>query len=236
MGKSKWDVKKEEVRELLQQGHTVLEISEKTEIPKGSMGFLIERWGLEHLQVRHTGNYSDKARDAWSGAYKEIHRSKKTHGKNHWSYGKLKFQGKWIPEDEVRIILKELREQDLTLANMAEECQVSRKTITNQLRRFGLQGGLRSGERTPQWKGGHDKYRGVGWLTIREQILQRDGYRCIICSKDQETAGSEGHGLSVHHKVPFCETHDNSPENLETLCQSDHMIAEWKLGRGHVQV
>lgn len=174
--------------------------------------------------------FSEDARKSVSDKLKKRHVAGFMRGKNHWSHGKLKFRGEFIPEDEVKTILAEFREQDLTLAEMAEECGVDRKTITNQLRRFGLQGGLRSGSRTPQWKGGHTKYRGPGWLTIRQEILERDGYKCTVCGMTQEEARANGHGLSVHHIVPFEQTQDNSPENLITLCQKHHMIAEWELG------
>jgi len=46
----------------------------------------------------------------------------------------------------------------------------------------------------------------------------------------QDEARARGHGLSVHHIVPSRESHDNSGQNLITLCQSYHLKAEWKLG------
>lgn len=208
------DHKVDLVRKLFDEGKSLTEVSEIADIPMGSMKAFMYKWDIKaRTDGRNSGNRGPGKRN----------------GKNHWSHGKLKLRGKWVPENEVREILAEFREQDLTIAEMAKECGVDPKTITNQLSRFGLQGGLRSGERTPQWKGGHSKYRGPGWLTIREQILERDGYSCIMCGKTQDEARADGHGLSVHHIIPFCETQDNSPENLESLCQSCHMIEEQNL-------
>lgn len=46
---------------------------------------------------------------------------------------------------------------------------------------------------------------------IRTFVKDRQENRCAIC-------GQEGH-LSVHHKIPYFETHDNSPTNLVALCR-----------------
>lgn len=229
-GKSKYEHLKDDVERLLDKNLAVTEIADRLGIAQGSIGYLVRGWGLQHKQVRHTGNYGKKTRAAWSRAYKEIHASGMTSGENHWSHGLLKLHGEFVPEDEVKMVLEEFREQDLTLAAMAEECGVSPKTITNQLKRFGLQGGLRSGDRCSWWKGGHSKYRGPGWFSIRKDILERDGYSCRQCGKTQDEARADGHGLSVHHVVPFEQTQDNSYDNLITLCQHCHMVAEWELG------
>jgi DEAD/DEAH box helicase domain-containing protein len=66
---------------------------------------------------------------------------------------------------------------------------------------------------------------GQNWQTIRKAILQRDQFRCQSCGA-QPLPGS----LHVHHKVPFRSFTSNIlanvPENLVTLCQNCHHLAE----------
>lgn len=151
-------------------------------------------------------------------------------GENHWTHGKLKLRGEFQPEEDVRAVIEELLEQDPSLADMAKECGVDSKTITNWLSRFGLQRGHRNGARCSWYRGGWRKERGPDWLPLRKQVLERDEYKCVKCGMTQREARETGHALSVHHKVPWRETHDNSMENLITVCQSCHMVLEWESG------
>lgn len=48
---------------------------------------------------------------------------------------------------------------------------------------------------------------------IRILIKDRQENRCAIC-------GETGH-LSIHHKTPYSQTHDNSPDNLVALCRGE---------------
>jgi len=226
----KHDDKRELVESLLQQGLPRPEVARIASIPDGSMSYMLAKWGLLDKQVRHTGKYSDRARQAWSNAYKEIHASGMSSGESHWRYGKLKLRGELVPESDVEEILKEFSEQDLTLAEMAAECQVNPRTITQWLRKFDLQRGMRGGSRCSWYKGGWRKERGPDWLPLRKLVLERDGYKCVKCGMGQEEARERGHTLSIHHIVPWRDTQDNSMENLITLCQSCHMKEEWANG------
>ena len=226
----KHDCKKNRVEELLGQSWTVTQICLEADIPLGSIPYLLAKWGLSKKQVRRTGQYSQKTRKAWSKAYTDIHRSGKTSGENHWTYDKLRLKGEWVSPDDVKSILEELVAQDMILAQMAEECRVDPRTITNWLKRFGLQQGIRKGKRCSWYRGGWIKEQGPDWLELREEILERDKYECCRCGMTQEEARKRGHTLSIHHIVPWRETHDNSPDNLVTLCQSCHMKEEWQNG------
>jgi AraC-like DNA-binding protein len=152
-------------------------------------------------------------------------------GDNHWSHGRLRLRGEWVSHDEAKLALAELVEQDMTIAQIAEECGTDYKTITNWLTRFDMHKGIRSGSRCSWFKGGHQKYRGPGWLTLRKDILERDGYKCRVCNETQDEAREKGHPLNVHHIVPWEVSQDNSPDNLITLCQPCHMREEWSNGR-----
>lgn len=227
---SKHDPKRPQVESMLEAGKTVTEIAQALNIPEGSMGYLIRRWSLTDKQVRHTGKYSARARRSWGRAYKRIHASGASSGENHWSHGLLKLHGEFVPEAEIKEILSELVEQDLTLAAMAHECGVDPKTITNWLKRFDMQQGIRSGDRCSWYKGGWIKDRGPDWLKVRKQILERDGYKCTRCGSTQDECRQRGHALNIHHIVPWRESHDNSPTNLQSLCQPCHMVVEWQSG------
>jgi len=183
---------------------------------------------MKAIHQREGGLQSKEGRRSISEKLKRRHaEGKMPHGETHWSHGKLKFKGEWIPQEEVKIVLEELVAQDMILAQMAEECKTDPKTVTNWLKRFNMQQGIRKGSRCPWWRGGHEKYRGPGWLTVRAKMLERDEYKCQHCGMTQEDARERGHALSVHHIVPWRETHDNSPKNLITLCQGCHMKMEW---------
>lgn len=227
---SKHDDKRELVEHLLDSSYTVPEMAQVTGIPAGSFGYLLKKWGLLDRQVRRTTWFSNDGKRNVAEAQRKRHVEHPMTGDSHWSYGLLKLHGEFVPEEEARAVLGEMLEQDLTTEVMAAECQVDRKTITNWLTRFGLHKGIRSGKRCSWYKGGWIKERGPDWLTVRKRVLERDGYKCTKCGMTQEEARQGGHCLNVHHKVPWRETHDNSDENLETLCQSCHMITEWESG------
>lgn len=59
---------------------------------------------------------------------------------------------------------------------------------------------------------------GTTWTTIRRNILNRDKFTCQNCGLIEN--------LTIHHKIPFLETFDNSDENLITLCRRCHLEAE----------
>ncbi len=54
--------------------------------------------------------------------------------------------------------------------------------------------------------------------TIRPAVIERDGRMCRLCAKPS--------GLSVHHRVPWRRSQDDSPSNLITLCRSCHRRVE----------
>lgn len=81
------------------------------------------------------------------------------------------------------------------------------------------------------WTNAPNDY-GPEWQQIRQQVRQRDGFTCQICG----AAESPGRQHDVHHKIPFRQFRDetgrilreeaNRPENLVTLCQPCHHLAE----------
>lgn len=80
------------------------------------------------------------------------------------------------------------------------------------------------------WKGGHVNYYGPNWREQREKALERDGYRCQVCSVDE----SDYHlPLDVHHikrvkkfkdeyEYPEWYKKANKLDNLISLCRSCH--------------
>lgn len=79
------------------------------------------------------------------------------------------------------------------------------------------------GENAPHWKGGVSYWRSPDWQKIRVQILKRDNYTCQNCGK------RGGNELHVHHISRWLESHNNSPENLTTLCLKCHRKIEHNL-------
>ncbi len=60
------------------------------------------------------------------------------------------------------------------------------------------------------------------WRNVRDEVLERDGYRCTVC-------GSQVN-LDVHHITPKRKGGQDVPENLETLCEKCH-VARGGYGR-----
>lgn len=58
------------------------------------------------------------------------------------------------------------------------------------------------------------------WKKLREEVLERDGCRCMNCSSEQR--------LEVHHIVPLSAGGANEPSNLITLCKKCHTKSEGK--------
>lgn len=83
----------------------------------------------------------------------------------------------------------------------------------------------RTGERNNWWRGGitadGSGYRGEDWPEVRAKALVRDNYSCQEC----HIANGK---LDVHHKIPWHVSHDNSLENLVTLCSPCHKKADLK--------
>ena len=103
--------------------------------------------------------------------------------------------------------------------------EVREKVSKSNMGRPGLRGEksplyAKFGPLNANWKGGKITYRGVGWRGIIVQVKRRDGYKCTRCGTTKR--------LQVHHKIPYRETHDNSLENLITLCARCHAIVENK--------
>lgn len=65
------------------------------------------------------------------------------------------------------------------------------------------------------------KYSLKEWKSARDAIVERDGYRCVICDRED--------GLHVHHIDR--DTTNDDPSNLITLCNFCHARAHIELGR-----
>lgn len=66
--------------------------------------------------------------------------------------------------------------------------------------------------------------RGKEWKSIRDRVLERDGYRCQCCSRSVEEDGQDI-GLSVHHSTYSILYHETEGDNLKylvTLCKYCH--------------
>lgn len=82
--------------------------------------------------------------------------------------------------------------------------------------------GVFSKENNPTWRGGNADYRGPNWQQQRKKALERDGYACVTCGRQDQ--------LTVNHKMPFrlfaSYIDANQLTNLETLCRGCHSKAD----------
>jgi endogenous inhibitor of DNA gyrase (YacG/DUF329 family) len=93
----------------------------------------------------------------------------------------------------------------------------------------GLTGATKSGEGSPQWRGGHLYYRGPNWSRQRAAARRRDDNTCQDCGLTREEHGRE---LEVHHIIPFrhfgIKEYERANElpNLISLCRPCHLKRE----------
>jgi 5-methylcytosine-specific restriction endonuclease McrA len=60
------------------------------------------------------------------------------------------------------------------------------------------------------------------WRLLRKVVYERDGYTCQRCDKQSRS----GQGISPHHIIPRSENGLDHPDNLITLCNGCHDLAE----------
>ena len=65
---------------------------------------------------------------------------------------------------------------------------------------------------------------GWAWSRVRRAVLERDGYRCVLCGLVPPTSTHN----EVDHIVPLAEGGTSDMANLRTLCTSCHA----KRGKG----
>ena len=92
--------------------------------------------------------------------------------------------------------------------------------------------GYISGENSPTWLGGHEDGRGPSWRQQRRVARKRDRFTCQRCGITQKEIGK---ALDVHHIKPWRDFDGdwktaNHLDNLISLCNSCHQIAEWETG------
>ena len=130
-------------------------------------------------------------------------------------------------------------EERLSSTEIAEETGFSRKTVCKWLRLHGIEtrspeesgAGFPSGENHPNWKGGHEKYRGERWTEQRRKALERDNHMCQRCGVINGWHLDEyGEEVNIHHVRPFRKfdtaEQANDLDNLLTLCKPCHATVE----------
>lgn len=98
-----------------------------------------------------------------------------------------------------------------------------------------------TGPKHPNWQGGSHfySYRGAGWQRICREVIRRAKEKCEHCGMTQEDHRARfRQRLHVNHKIPFHQPQPkalsaNDWRNLEALCVSCHMKADWRWRKEH---
>lgn len=84
----------------------------------------------------------------------------------------------------------------------------------------------RTGSKHHGWLGGKKWWRGADWDAIKRKKREADGC-CTRCGRTPaESLAEFGAPLQVHHIVPYRLSRDNSLDNLRTLCNRCHGLAD----------
>lgn len=226
---TKYESKKQMVFDLVSQGVPNYKVADIAGIPRGSIVYVLRGWGYEDISKKVRGKRLSATGAKLSS--KKVSASHKR-GRKHHLEGLVALRGHWVKPQERLDAILECVEKDMTYTQMVEDLQLSQATIWKVLKDNDLLQGIRKGDRHPDWKGGHSKYRGPDWYTNRKLALKRDGYVCQFCGKTNDKEWeTTGRSLNVHHIVPYAISNDSSLKNLITCCQSCHMIEEQKSGR-----
>lgn len=220
----------ETVRSMMLDGSKLFDIADRVNVPRGSIGYFVDRWGLKGLQkLNRGGNLTKSGKELSSQKISLSHKR----GRKHPFKGLVSLRGNWVEESVFLVELQKCLDEDMTYAQMENELGVTSGPIWKMMKRHGLLKGMRSGERDPKFRGGHRKYRGPDWYKNRKLALERDGYICVDCgqTQEQEKAQRRNRSLSVHHRIPYEISQDSSLSNLITLCQHCHMVREHRDGR-----
>jgi len=124
-------------------------------------------------------------------------------------------------------------EEGQTTYEIASECGCAATTVSQWLRRHGIEARELAGKNHPNWRGGRKAY-GPGWdPSKRRQVRERDDHTCQdpACSVTQDDHLNQyDEKLHVHHLIKARDIDDpeerNAPENLITLCRDCHR--EWE--------
>lgn len=77
----------------------------------------------------------------------------------------------------------------------------------------------------------YDLLKDYRWIDKREEILQRDNYRCVPCSKKADDLPAIGKQLHVHHLIykKECNPWDYDNKDLITFCDECHKFITNKI-------
>ncbi len=226
--RSKYDNLKDKVKVLIESGEALNNIAIKLGIPKGSITFLAERWGLSTPGSR----IGFKTQEGQKLSSEKIRKSHQRGRQSHPLRDKISLHGNWVSEDIFLSELKKCLDQDMTYEQMEVALGTGTVAIWKVMKRHDLLRGHRSGARDPKFRGGHKKYRGPDWYKNRRLALERDNYTCQDCGQTQEQEKTQrNRSISVHHKIPYEISQDSSLPNLVSVCQHCHMVREHKDGR-----
>jgi len=81
----------------------------------------------------------------------------------------------------------------------------------------------RTGKLHHGYMGGKIWWRGKDWDAIKLRVRQRDGFMCVKCDMPEwEHIERFSQPLHVDHIIMYRISHDNSMQNLQTLCVYHH--------------
>lgn len=130
---------------------------------------------------------------------------------------------------------KEYSEKERATEDIAKECGVSQKTISNHLKAndIPVRDRVQTGEDHPQWNGGSPVYQLYDWRQARENTFEKYGKACLSCGMGpDEHIEAFGTSLHVHHIEPIATFDDprdaNTVDNLVPLCAECHRKYEGK--------
>ncbi|MCK4500255.1 HNH endonuclease [Candidatus Babeliales bacterium] len=115
------------------------------------------------------------------------------------------------------------RRRELMIGNKSRKGMKNSKEMNEKIRQSRLG---KTGKLASNWQGGKsfEPYGLEFNETLKEQIRERDNYRCQECFRHQDelfTKSGKRYKLMIHH-IDY-DKQNNKPENLISLCRNCHL-------------
>ena len=182
------------------------------------MGFSVKSKKHEYVHLQADNLKDEKERHVARASYRRDRR-------NRLRYRKPRFNNRRIPKGWLAPSIQHKKDNHIRLlAKLVKYMPITR--IVVEVGQFDP--ALMRAKEKGISLAGADYQHGpaFGLANIREAVFVRDGYKCRLCGKGP----MDGIGICIHHNHHRSKGGSNSVDNLATICEKHHILANHKPG------